>query len=211
MRLRTSAQRSRPLTAPSKKSPVAKPPRPSQAVPWTLSLPSRAATEAFGQIIGKSVTGGETLALTGELGAGKTALVRGIATGLGTPSTHVTSPTFVLIHEYSGRLPLVHVDLYRLRSAAEAEGIGLQEYFRGETVTAIEWADKFPGLLPRDRLELTLEHRTRTARTVHLVACGPRASSLLAALQLATRLARRSTAARRSRQTAPKPGRARTS
>lgn len=157
------------------------------------------------------MTGGETLALTGELGAGKTALVRGIATGLGTPSTHVTSPTFVLIHEYSGRLPLVHVDLYRLRSAAEAEGIGLQEYFRGETVTAIEWADKFPGLLPRDRLELTLEHRTRTARTVHLVACGPRANSLLAALQLATRLARRSTAARRSRQTAPKPGRARTS
>src|SRR5574337_381119 len=78
---------------------------------WTFALSSRAATEAFGQAIGRTLKGGETLALFGELGAGKTALVRGIAVGLGTPPGVVSSPTFVLIHEYHGRLPLVHVDL----------------------------------------------------------------------------------------------------
>ena len=168
--------------APPPSSP-AKPPRPESPARWTVALPSRAATEAFGRAIGRALTGGEMLALFGELGAGKTALVRGIATGLGMTPDQVTSPTFVLIHEYEGRLPLIHMDLYRLQHAAEAEGIGLQEYFGSAAVTAVEWADKFPGLLPDDRLELTLEHRTPTTRTVRLRAKGPRASALLTALK----------------------------
>jgi len=176
-----------------------------------VALSSRTATEAFGRIIGRSLAGGETLALSGELGAGKTALVRGIAAGLGTPSNHVTSPTFVLIHEYEGRLPLIHVDLYRLRSVAEAEGIGLQEYFHGNIVTAIEWADKFPDILPIDRLDLSLEHKTPTARTARMTAHGPRANTLLAALKQDARQRRRAATPRSSPKIATRRGRPRTS
>lgn len=190
---------------------MATPPRPASSAVWTLALPSRTATEAFGRIIGRTLAGGETLALSGELGAGKTALVRGIATGLGTPPNHVTSPTFVLIHEYRGRLPLIHMDLYRLRNMADAESIGLQEYFQGEAVTAIEWADKFPDLLPSDRLELTMQHKTPTTRTARMIAHGPRASTLLTALKQHARHARRATTPRGARKAAPRTGRPRTS
>jgi len=176
-----------------------------------VALPSRTATEAFGRIIGRSLAGGETLALSGELGAGKTALVRGIAAGLGTPAHQVTSPTFVLIHEYEGRLPLIHVDLYRLRNGAEAEGIGLHEYFRGNIVTAIEWADKFPDNLPLDRLELSLEHKTPTARTARMIARGPRAAALLAALKQAVRQRRHRATRTSSPTVAIRRGRPRTS
>lgn len=151
------------------------------------------------------------LALFGELGAGKTALVRGIATGLGIPPNQVTSPTFVLIHEYQGRLPLIHMDLYRLQSAAEAEGIGLQEYFYGETVTAVEWADKFPELLPEDRLELTLQHHTPTTRTVRLLAKGPRAGTLLTTLKRHAGPTRLAAAPGTTRTAATLRGRTRTS
>lgn len=159
----------------------------ASASEWTITLSSQAATEAFGRTIGQALTGGETLALSGELGAGKTALVRGIAAGLGAPPQAVSSPTFVLIHEYHGRLPLVHVDLYRLRSEAEAESTGLQDYFHGLTVTAIEWADKFPALLPGDRLDIMLRHANPTTRTAHLAAQGPHSAQLLATLRRARR------------------------
>ena len=211
MRSRTSAQRSRPTTAAPRKARAAKLPRTASPALWTVALPSSTATEAFGRIIGRSLAGGETLALSGELGAGKTALVRGIAAGLGMPSNQVTSPTFVLIHEYEGRLPLIHVDLYRLRSAAEAEGIGLQEYFHGNIVTAIEWADKFPELLPSDRFELTLQHKTPTTRTARMIARGPRATTLLAALKQAARQRRRAATPRSSPKIATRRGRPRTS
>lgn len=211
MRSRTSAQPSRPTPPAPRKARAATPPRPASSALWTVALPSRTATEAFGRIIGRSLAGGETLALSGELGAGKTALVRGIAAGLGTPSNQVTSPTFVLIHEYKGRLPLIHVDLYRLRSGAEAEGIGLQEYFHGNIVTAIEWADKFPELLPSDRFELTLQHNTPTTRTARMIAHGPRACALLALLKQTVGRARRAITSGRSRKTATRIGRPRTS
>lgn len=211
MRSRTSLRHNHPMMAhiPTGSAPAPSPPPPSSA-PWTVTLASRTATETFGRAIGRMLTGGETLALFGELGAGKTALVRGIAAGLGLPPNHVTSPTFVLIHEYRGRLPLIHMDLYRLRSAAEAEGIGLQEYFDGNIVTAIEWADKFPDLLPSDRLEVTLQHNTPTSRTAHLLAYGPRANRLLTSLRQHTRQSKR-TQSRESRPVAPKRGRPRTS
>ncbi len=155
----------------------------ASASEWTLTFSSRAATEAFGQAIGRALTGGETLALSGELGAGKTALVRGIAIGIGASPHAVSSPTFVLIHEYQGRLPLVHVDLYRLRSDADAESTGLREYFQGHHVIAIEWADKFPALLPADRLDIVLCHASPTTRTAHLAAQGPQSAQLLAKLR----------------------------
>ena len=93
---------------------------------------------------------GDVLALAGDLGAGKTQFVKGLAAGLGVVG-EVTSPTFTLIHEYPvqpGRLPLFHIDLYRLESDEEVLRIGIDEYLHGDGITVVEWADKFEGLIP---------------------------------------------------------------
>jgi len=93
---------------------------------------------------------GDVLALVGELGAGKTCFVKGLASGLGVPEgTYVRSPSFVLMNEYEGgRLPLYHFDFYRLADPDELLDLGLDEYFFGEGVTVVEWADRFPGTMP---------------------------------------------------------------
>jgi tRNA threonylcarbamoyladenosine biosynthesis protein TsaE len=152
---------------------------PSRRV-WELNAPSPFHTDRLGQAIGSSLQGGETLALFGPLGAGKTALVRGVAAGLGASPRAVSSPTFVLIHEYRGRLPLAHIDLYRLSSSREIESIGLEEYLSGSTVTAIEWADKGVAILPKDRLEIELRHQSVQSRSIRLMATGPLSAALLA-------------------------------
>jgi len=147
---------------------------------WKLVSSSHQHTDRLGQVLGRALRGGETIALYGPLGAGKTALVRGIAQGLGASPTAVTSPTFVVIHEYQGRLPLAHVDLYRIRSPRELESTGLIEYFSGQTVTAIEWADKGLAALPLDRIEIALNHRTARSRTIQLSVTGPKSDEVLA-------------------------------
>jgi tRNA threonylcarbamoyladenosine biosynthesis protein TsaE len=104
------------------------------------------------------------------LGAGKTVLVRGLARGLGTdPAVPVTSPSFTLIHEYPGPIPLYHFDFYRLSRAEEVSGVGAEEYFDGDGVCAIEWGDKFPALLPPATIELTLTPDSETGRTITLI------------------------------------------
>lgn len=114
----------------------------------TIISPDPAETLALGRAEGAHCVAGDVVALCGELGAGKTQFVKGLAAGLGVTS-EVTSPTFTLIHEYAGgRLPVYHFDFYRLDSAAEAVALGLDEYLEGTGVSVIEWADKFPGLLP---------------------------------------------------------------
>jgi tRNA threonylcarbamoyladenosine biosynthesis protein TsaE len=106
------------------------------------------ATIAIGRKLGQTARAGDVFALVGELGAGKTHLAKGIAAGIGTPAD-VTSPTFTLIHEYSGgSRPVYHLDFYRIESAAEAARLGLDEYLYGDGVCVIEWADRFPELLP---------------------------------------------------------------
>jgi tRNA threonylcarbamoyladenosine biosynthesis protein TsaE len=93
---------------------------------------------------------GSVVALSGELGSGKTQFVKGLASGLGFVG-EVTSPTFTLIHEYiGGRLPIYHFDFYRLENEEEALQLGLEEYLRGDGVCVIEWAGKFPPLIPSD-------------------------------------------------------------
>lgn len=105
-------------------------------------------TLEIGERFAAELAAGAVLALCGDLGAGKTQFVKGLALGLGCESP-VTSPTFTLIHEYAGgRFPLFHADLYRLESPEEALQIGLEEYFFSAGVTVVEWADKFPELLP---------------------------------------------------------------
>ncbi len=144
-----------------------------------LILSSRADTDLLGQAIGQALKGGEVLALIGDLGAGKTTLVRGIAVGLGVPARSVSSPTFVLAHEYQGRLPLTHIDLYRLTDGRETDSMGLAELFTDHSVAAIEWADRFPACLPEDLLEIRLAHRSPSTRNVSFRALGPESSALL--------------------------------
>ena len=153
---------------------------PTSGLPWKLVSTSYQHTTRLGQVIGRVLRGGETIALYGPLGAGKTALVRGIAQGLGASPTAVTSPTFVVIHEYQGRLPLAHVDLYRIGSPRELESTGLIEYFSGQTVTAIEWANKGLAVLPQDRIEIALNHRAVRSRTIQLSVTGPKSDEVLA-------------------------------
>lgn len=147
-----------------------------------LVLTSRRETESIGKAIGQVLRAGNVIALIGDLGAGKTALVHGIVSGLGVSPTTVTSPTFMLMHQYHGRLPLTHIDLYRLRTPEEAEAIGLTEVLADDGAAAIEWADRFPQLLPSDRLEVRLDHRTFTTRSIQFTAQGARSRSLLARL-----------------------------
>ncbi|OQW33754.1 MAG: hypothetical protein A4E19_02575 [Nitrospira sp. SG-bin1] len=147
---------------------------------FLLSSPGE--TESFGNAIGRLLHGGEVLALIGELGVGKTALVRGIAAGAGIPAGTVTSPTFMIVHTYQGRLPLIHMDLYRLQKSHEIESIGLADYLADDCAVAIEWADRFPRWLPEDRLDVRIDHRTRRTRIIRLDARGPLARSLLARL-----------------------------
>jgi tRNA threonylcarbamoyladenosine biosynthesis protein TsaE len=105
--------------------------------------------------------------LIGNLGAGKTTMAKGIAEGLGIARANdVTSPTFPLIHEYGGAGELFHIDLYRLDTAAEVESLGLDELFSRRAVVLLEWAERFPALLPRERIEIRIEARDDESRHV---------------------------------------------
>ena len=109
-------------------------------------------TFRLGEKIGKHITGGTILALSGDLGAGKTALSQGIAYGLGI-SEAVVSPTFTLIHEYEeGRIPLYHMDMYRLETEREFVQLGLEDYFNSKGAIVIEWAERLGTLLPPDHI-----------------------------------------------------------
>ncbi len=112
-------------------------------------------TRALGEALGRVLGAGAVVCLVGELGAGKTVLAQGIARGLGVRE-QVTSPSFVLIREYRGRLPVYHMDLYRLACPAELEELGPDEYFYGDGVTLVEWADAVRDRLPEDHLRVEL-------------------------------------------------------
>ena len=113
-------------------------------------------TLALGQRIGRSLKQNDILALSGELGAGKTTLIQGVAKGLGI-SNWVTSPTFTLINEFSGRLNMYHVDLYRINHIDEVEDIALEEYFNKGGVTVIEWAEKAEQMLPKGTIKINIK------------------------------------------------------
>jgi tRNA threonylcarbamoyladenosine biosynthesis protein TsaE len=147
---------------------------------WRYRSRSAAETDRLGRVLGECLREGDIIALFGELGTGKTVLVRGIAAGLGASPRSVSSPTFVLIHEYRGRLRLVHADLYRIESALELPQLGLSDYLDGRHVVALEWAEKAGRELPDDRLEIMLSHHSETARAMILKPTGPGSRGLLA-------------------------------
>src|SRR5476651_1756126 len=125
--------------------------------PLSIAVNSLAETEAFGRRLAQRLFPGAVVALIGPLGAGKTNLVRAIAEGLDIANAAVVnSPTFVLIQEYDARLPIYHFDAYRLQSETEFADLGVHEYFQGEGVCLVEWADKVPSCLPRERLEIRI-------------------------------------------------------
>jgi tRNA threonylcarbamoyladenosine biosynthesis protein TsaE len=104
--------------------------------------------------------------LVGELGSGKTHFVKGVAAGIGS-RTEVTSPTFTLIHEYrDGRLSIYHFDFFRIEDQASGERLGLDEYFFSDAVSIIEWADKFPDLIPRGAIWIRFETNSETQRAI---------------------------------------------
>jgi tRNA threonylcarbamoyladenosine biosynthesis protein TsaE len=113
-------------------------------------------TREFGKKLAAKLQTGTILALTGQLGAGKTTLIQGIAQGLGIKDL-VTSPTFILINEYPAKIPLVHLDLYRLDSEAQIEDLGIEEYFEKPAVMVVEWAEKLGTLLPGKAKKISIE------------------------------------------------------
>ncbi len=146
-----------------------------------IDLPDLAATEAFGRRLGNVLFPGAVVALIGPLGAGKTHLVRAVAEGLGIRDRRlVASPTFGLIHEYPARLPIYHFDVYRLKNPAEFQDLGVHEYFEGQGVCLIEWADKVESCLPDDYLRIEFEITGESTRRLRLSASGPHSQSLLA-------------------------------
>src|SRR5262245_26404825 len=123
----------------------------------TLDVPDLEATTAFGRRLGGLLFPGAVVALVGPLGAGKTHLVRAVAEGLGVADSRlVTSPTFVLIQEYPARLPIYHFDAYRLNDPGEFLDLGAHEYFAGEGVCLVEWADRVAECLPDEYLRIDL-------------------------------------------------------
>jgi tRNA threonylcarbamoyladenosine biosynthesis protein TsaE len=144
--------------------------------PSTESLPSgtwitRSSSETieFGKALAKRLARGDVVALYGELGSGKTTLVKGLVAGLGaTDPDRVRSPTFVLLNLYKGRLPVYHVDLYRVQNVERLHDIAYEEYASGDGVTVIEWAEKAEQLLPDKAVRVRLKMLGKRSREIHV-------------------------------------------
>ncbi|NLW07405.1 MAG: tRNA (adenosine(37)-N6)-threonylcarbamoyltransferase complex ATPase subunit type 1 TsaE [Clostridia bacterium] len=145
-------------------------------------LPDSNATAELGFKLGQLLAPGDLVVLAGELGTGKTTLAQGLARGLGVTGP-VTSPTFTIIQEYQGRCPFNHLDVYRLEDPASARELGLEEYFYGQGVTAIEWGERLEELLPCQHLRVELEYSPGGGRLATLTANGQHYSGLLEELK----------------------------
>ncbi len=140
-------------------------------------------TIALGRKIGSRLKEGDVVGLIGELGTGKTWLTKGIALGLGVDSEDiVTSPSFTLVNVYEGRLPIYHMDVYRLADAADITSAGLDEYFFMEGVTILEWADRCIELLPPQHLKVTISFVDQTSRDIVLSGSSSRAVEIIEGL-----------------------------
>lgn len=141
---------------------------------------SEDATRRFAFALGEIARPELVVALVGDLGAGKTRFVQAAAEGLGVAPSLVNSPTFVLIQEYEGRLPVFHFDTYRLRDLDEFMELGADDYFSSNGVCFVEWADRVEEALPRDRLNVRLEVTGEDTRTLHVSAGGEISQHVLA-------------------------------
>jgi tRNA threonylcarbamoyladenosine biosynthesis protein TsaE len=147
---------------------------------FTAVSRSEEETRNWGEKLGRLLKGGEIIGLSGELGSGKTSFVRGLAEGLEvSKEAWIRSPTFTLINEYDGRLPLYHIDLYRIGSAREMEELNLREYLFSDGVSAIEWFDHLPSGEAEEYLGITFEHGGGNKRKLTFVAHGARYEEVL--------------------------------
>ena len=127
---------------------------------------SPAETDAIGRQLAERIDVGAVLALKGELGSGKTLFVKGLVAGLGS-SAEVTSPTFTIMHEYrGGRLPVYHFDFFRLEDSESLARLGLDDYFFGDGLSVIEWADRFPKFIPEQARRILFEIKSETQRAI---------------------------------------------
>jgi tRNA threonylcarbamoyladenosine biosynthesis protein TsaE len=150
---------------------------------FTVVSHSAAATRAWGKKLGRLLSGGEIIGLTGELGSGKTCFVRGLAEGLGVgKEAWIRSPTFTLINEYDGRLPVYHIDLYRLGNRRELDELNLREYLFSDGVSAIEWFEHLPEGEVDEWLEISFAHAGVTQRKLTFAAHGGRYEKMLKVL-----------------------------
>jgi len=141
----------------------------------TISITSRNEneTQEFGALLGGVLKKGCVVAINGTLGAGKTYLTKGISKGLGVSSSRVvTSPTFALINEYNGKLPIYHFDAYRLNSVKEMYDLDCDGIFSGDGVSIVEWADKVAECLPADILRIEIEYAGGTQRRINISSSG---------------------------------------
>ena len=143
-------------------------------------------TRKVGLALGELVRGGDVILLTGDLGVGKTCLAQGIAAGLGVDDC-VSSPSFVLLREYRGRLPLYHVDFYRLDDTAEIASLGLDDYLYGDGVCVVEWADKGLSVLTEQHLLIEMAHLGPAKRRLTFRPAGRRYDDLVSELRARVR------------------------
>ena len=142
----------------------------TNAVEWISQGPDE--TREIGRLLGAQAGPGDVILLVGDLGAGKTCLTQGILWGLGSEE-YVRSPTFVLIAEYQGRLPVYHMDLFRLDSPAGVFDLGMDEYFDGDGVCLVEWADRAAEHMPRSHLAVRMESIGECTRRLELSTTSP--------------------------------------
>lgn len=144
-----------------------------------LSSDSPVTTMSLGKTLARYARPGDIVCLYGDLGSGKTTLVKGLADGLGIDPVKVNSPTFVLMNAYSGRIPIYHFDFYRLERAEEIAAIGYEEFLYGNGVSVIEWAERFGNLVPKENLSLRFVHQGEDKRLIQFSAQGQRYQELL--------------------------------
>ncbi|MBU0729313.1 MAG: tRNA (adenosine(37)-N6)-threonylcarbamoyltransferase complex ATPase subunit type 1 TsaE [Proteobacteria bacterium] len=148
--------------------------------PLKLTLGTLADTLVLGEKLGRQAQAGQVITLGGSLGAGKTTLTQAIAKGLAVPdSFYITSPTFGLLHEYPGRLPFYHMDLYRLSGEEEIEDAGLLDYIYGEGLAVIEWPEKLGRLMPENRMHIQIDFISEFSRKYLLTLHGKGLENLL--------------------------------
>jgi tRNA threonylcarbamoyladenosine biosynthesis protein TsaE len=154
---------------------------------FTFLAQDESDTQRLGAALADLLPPGTVVALIGTLGAGKTRLVQAVATALGVPPGNVTSPTFVLVNEYwGGRMPLYHIDTYRLKDEDEFLALGPEEYFESDGLTFVEWADRVIDLLPDERLTIEIEVASDSERSITLTGSSPKLRVLVQ--QISTRV-----------------------
>jgi len=137
-------------------------------------------TEEVGRVLGTMLEAGDLVCLFGDLGAGKTHFSYGVARGLQVQDQYITSPTFTFVNEYQGRIPLYHIDLYRLKDPSELGSIGFEEYIDSDGATVIEWAERAEEELPDEKLNVYISDVSENSRELGFFAEGERYERLLA-------------------------------